>query len=37
MSTDSDLKKAVLNELSWEPSVDAAHIGVTANGKASLR
>ncbi len=31
MSTDSDLKRAVLEELSWEPSVDAAHIGVTAN------
>ena len=31
MATDSDLKKAVLDELSWEPSVDAAHIGVTAN------
>ena len=31
MSTDSDLKRAVLDELSWEPSVDAAHIGVTAN------
>ena len=31
MSKDSELKKAVLDELSWEPSVDAAHIGVTAN------
>lgn len=31
MSMDSDLKKAVLDELSWEPSVNAAHIGVTAN------
>jgi osmotically-inducible protein OsmY len=31
MSADSDLKRAVLDELSWEPSVDAAHIGVTAN------
>ena len=31
MSVDSDLKRAVLDELSWEPSVDAAHIGVTAN------
>ena len=30
MSADSDLKKAVLDELSWEPSVTAAHIGVTA-------
>ena len=31
MSSDGDLKKAVLDELSWEPSVNAAHIGVTAN------
>lgn len=31
MSSDSDLKKAVLDELSWEPSVNAAHIGVTAH------
>ena len=31
MTTDSDLKKAVLDELSWEPSVNAAHIGVTAH------
>jgi len=31
MSSDSDLKKAVLDELSWEASVNAAHIGVTAN------
>ena len=30
MSTDRDLQKAVLEELSWEPSVTAAHIGVTA-------
>jgi osmotically-inducible protein OsmY len=30
MSRDSELKKVVLDELSWEPSVDAAHIGVTA-------
>ena len=30
MSKDSELKKVVLDELSWEPSVDAAHIGVTA-------
>ena len=27
---DSDLKQAVLDELQWEPSVNAAHIGVTA-------
>lgn len=32
MSNDSDLKQAVLDELKWEPSVDAAHIGVTAKG-----
>ena len=25
MSSDSDLKKAVLDELNWEPSVNAAH------------
>ena len=31
MSLDSDLKKAVLDELSWEPSIDAAHIGVTSS------
>ena len=30
MSTDRDLQKSVLEELSWEPSVTAAHIGVTA-------
>ncbi len=30
MSTDSKLQQAVLTELSWEPSVNAAHIGVTA-------
>jgi hypothetical protein len=28
--TDSALKTAVLAELAWEPSVTAAHIGVTA-------
>jgi hypothetical protein len=27
MSSDSDLKRDVVDELSWEPSVDAAHIG----------
>lgn len=32
MSHDSDLQQAVLAELSWEPSVTAAHIGVTASG-----
>jgi len=30
MSHDSQLKQSVLSELSWEPSVDSAHIGVTA-------
>jgi osmotically-inducible protein OsmY len=28
--TDKALKQAVLNKLGWEPSIDAAHIGVTA-------
>jgi osmotically-inducible protein OsmY len=32
MSQDSSLQKAVLAELAWEPSVTAAHIGVTAKG-----
>lgn len=31
MSDDHHLQKAVLDELNWEPSVNAAHIGVTAN------
>jgi osmotically-inducible protein OsmY len=31
MSHDSQLQQAVLAELSWEPSVTSAHIGVTAN------
>jgi osmotically-inducible protein OsmY len=30
MTSDSDLKASVLAELKWEPSVNAAHIGVTA-------
>ena len=30
MSNDTQLKQAVLDELAWEPSVNAAHIGVTA-------
>lgn len=30
MSNDSALKESVLAELEWEPSVTAAHIGVTA-------
>ena len=37
MSHDDQLQKAVLAELSWEPSVTAAHIGVTAeNGTITL-
>ena len=32
MSQDSQLKELVLAELKWDPSVTAAHIGVTANG-----
>jgi len=31
MSQDRQLQDAVLEELSWEPSVNAAHIGVAAN------
>ena len=31
MSHDSHLQQAVLDELNWEPSVTAAHIGVAAN------
>lgn len=30
MSQDAKLKQDVLDELKWEPSVEAAHIGVTA-------
>ena len=29
MSDDKQLKQAVLDELKWEPSVNAAQIGVT--------
>ena len=37
MSHDDQLQKAVLAELSWEPSITAAHIGVTAdNGTVTL-
>lgn len=37
MSHDLELQKAVLAELSWEPSIKAAHVGVTANaGVVSL-
>ncbi len=32
MAHDRALQEAVLAELEWEPSVDAAHIGVTADG-----
>ena len=31
MKTDSDLQRDVLDELKWEPSVDAAHIGVSVD------
>jgi len=31
MSNDNELQRAVLAELHWEPSVTAAHIGVTAH------
>lgn len=31
MSTDQQLKQSVLDELKWEPSVNAAHIGVTTS------
>jgi osmotically-inducible protein OsmY len=35
--TDGELKEDVLHELEWEPSVDAAHIGVAAkNGVVTL-
>ncbi len=30
MKTDSELQHDVLDELKWEPSMDAAHIGVSA-------
>ncbi|SFK64573.1 BON domain-containing protein [Methylocapsa palsarum] len=37
MFDDKQLKQAVLDELAWEPSVNAAHIGVTAkNGVVTL-
>jgi osmotically-inducible protein OsmY len=32
MTNDSSLQRAVLEELSWEPSVTAGHIGVAAKG-----
>jgi osmotically-inducible protein OsmY len=31
MKTDTELQRDVLDELAWEPSVDAAHIGVSVN------
>ena len=31
MSNDQHLKQSVLDELNWEPSVNSAHIGVTAS------
>ncbi len=31
MSQDRQLQNAVLAELDWEPSIDAAHIGVAAD------
>jgi len=31
MSEDSQLQQAVIGELDWEPSVDAAHVSVTAH------
>ena len=37
MSQDSQLKSAVLAELIWEPTINSAHIGVTAaNGTITL-
>ena len=31
MKTDSELQRDVMDELEWEPSVDAAHIGVSVD------
>ena len=31
MKNDTDLRRDVLDELEWEPSIDAAEIGVTAH------
>lgn len=37
MSEDSHLQQSIIAELGWDPSVNAAHIGVTANaGVATL-
>jgi len=35
MSNDNQLQQAVLAELKWEPSVTAAHVGVTAKRRRS--
>ena len=32
MKTDSQLQRDVMDELAWDPSIDHAHIGVTAKG-----
>ena len=32
MKKDTDLRRDVLDELEWEPSLDAAEIGVTGHG-----
>ena len=32
MKTDSTLQRDVMDELAWDPSIDHAHIGVTAKG-----
>lgn len=32
MKTDSQLQHDVMDELVWDPSIDHAHIGVTAKG-----
>ena len=31
MKTDIELRRNVLDEIEWEPSIDAAQIGVTAH------
>ncbi len=37
MDNDGKLQEAVLDQLRWEPSVNAAHIGVTVhNGVVTL-
>jgi hypothetical protein len=37
MSDDNELKQAIHDELKWEPSVNAAHIGVTTNAGVTLK